>query len=66
VGVGYKWKALTFDISAVGTNVTHSNAAAAAAGLDCGEGENACFANGANSFYRVSKLVPVASITASF
>lgn len=71
VGVGYKWKALTFDISAVGTNISHSDAGRAAAGFgNCDEGEggisNSCFANTSNSIYRVSKLVPVASITASF
>lgn len=26
VGVGYKWKALTFDVSAVGTNISHADA----------------------------------------
>ncbi len=72
VGVGYKWKALTFDISAVGTNISHSDANRAALlggceDFDEGEGGNSNFCgNTANSLYRYGKLVPVASITASF
>jgi uncharacterized protein (TIGR02001 family) len=65
VGVGYKWKALTFDISAVGTNITHSDVRNYVGYV--GEEESGTFYdNTINSVYRVSKLVPVASITASF
>jgi uncharacterized protein (TIGR02001 family) len=63
VGVGYKWKALTFDISAVGTNISHSDADRFGAGFFGSEGEDAYISN---SFYRYGKLAPVASITASF
>ena len=56
VGVSYKWKALTFDISAVGTNISHANAAADA------------LATGTSTtyWYRPAKSVAVGSITASF
>jgi len=63
VGVGYKWKALTFDISVVGTNVSRSDANAfsvANAAANGGVGPSG------NSFYRLGKVVPVGSITASF
>lgn len=64
VGVGYKWKALTFDISAVGTNITHRDVGRTI-GFDEGEGGN--FRNNEiNSTYRYGKLAPVGSITASF
>jgi uncharacterized protein (TIGR02001 family) len=59
VGVTYKWKALAFDVSWVGTNVSHSNVRHDFA---CdGEEELSC-----NDYYRISKNVAVASITASF
>jgi len=59
VGVSYKWKALTFDISGVGTNVSHSDA------------RNNPFPDQTgtlNSFqtYRAGKSVVVGSISASF
>jgi len=53
VGVTYKYKALAFDLSLVGTNVSHKNAAAAPVTT-------------AFETYRASKAVPVFSITASF
>ncbi len=58
VGVSYKWKSLTFDVSAVGTNVSKAN-------IDTGFG---CTGNVAciNAFHRMSKTVAVASLTASF
>lgn len=65
VGVGYKWKSLTFDVSAVGTNISHHDAALGAISGGYTRGD-ADFGNAANSIYRVSKLVPVASITANF
>jgi uncharacterized protein (TIGR02001 family) len=57
-GVSYKWKALTFDISAVGTNISKSDVAATGAG--------AAGSYGNNSVYRYGKFAPVASLTASF
>lgn len=71
VGVGYKWKALTFDISAVGTNISRGdvrNQAGAPPSGDGGEGGPTLsqYNNGVNSVYRYGKLAPVASITASF
>ena len=57
-GVSYKWKALTFDISVVGTDVSKSNIDK---GFGC-LGSVACI----NSFNRMSKTVAVGSITASF
>lgn len=65
VGVGYKWKALTFDISAVGTNISRSDVRNFL-GTPSEGVTPAFYGNTVNSFYRVSKLVPVASITASF
>jgi uncharacterized protein (TIGR02001 family) len=62
-GMGYKWKALTFDISGVGTNITHKDGDRFAAGFFGSEGTSAYISN---SFYRYGKLAPVASITASF
>jgi uncharacterized protein (TIGR02001 family) len=53
-GVSYKWKALTFDISVVGTNIKRSDTAP----FD--------FAFGTNDFHRAAKAVPVGTITASF
>ena len=54
VGVSYKWKALTFDISAVGTNISRSDT----------RPFDAAF--GTDDFHRDAKLVPVGTITASF
>lgn len=58
VGASYKWKALTFDISAVGTDVSRSD-------IDRGFG---CFGDPVciNAFHRMSKTVVVGSVTASF
>jgi uncharacterized protein (TIGR02001 family) len=58
-GVSYKWKALTFDVSGVGTNVSHKNA------------RNNPFVDQTgtpSSFqtYRAAKAVVVGSISASF
>ncbi len=58
-GVGYKWKALTFDISAVGTNISKKDSISAAAQASFGVGSG-------RSVYRYGKIAPVASITASF
>jgi uncharacterized protein (TIGR02001 family) len=60
VGVGYRWKALTFDISAVGTNITHNDVAKTIPDDEDNRG------NEINRGYRYGKLAPVASITASF
>lgn len=57
-GVSYKWKALTFDISAVGTNITKNNVFQAT-----GYTPNTV---GNNNTYRYGKFAPVASLTASF
>ncbi|MDP9056165.1 MAG: TorF family putative porin [Pseudomonadota bacterium] len=57
-GISYKWKSLTFDISAVGTNISRSDVANAGLGA-VGSTLN-------NSTYRYGKLAPVGSITASF
>lgn len=59
VGVSYKWKALTFDISGVGTNVSHSDA------------RNNPFPDQTGTpspfqTYRAGKAVVVGSISASF
>jgi uncharacterized protein (TIGR02001 family) len=53
VGASYKWKALTFDISAVGTNIKRSYTAP----FDVG---------GSHDFWRSAKTMPVGTITASF
>jgi len=58
VGVSYKWKALTFDISAVGTNISKGDVANAT-GFAAGTVDN-------NNTYRYGKFAPVASLTASF
>ncbi len=58
VGVSYKWKMLTLDLSAVGTNVSKSDIAAS------GVGAVGSYSN--NSLYRYGKFAPVLSLTASF
>ena len=58
VGVSYKVKALTFDISAVGTNISKSDVVKSGAG--------AIGTAGNNSIYRYGKAAAVASLTASF
>jgi uncharacterized protein (TIGR02001 family) len=63
-GVGYKWKALTFDISGVGTNLSHSDADRFGASIFGEDEEGSSYAS--RSFYRYGKLAPVGSITASF
>ncbi len=74
-GVTYKWKALSFDISVVGTDLSRRDIANANFG---GVGANASCANGgfgevfdsvgscATYFRRPAKTVAVGSITASF
>ena len=57
-GVTYKYNALAFDVSLVGTDLSRSDIRK---GFGCGASA-AC----TNSFYRLSKPVAVASITASF
>ena len=54
VGAGYKWRALTFDLSVVGTDLTSRDTASADAAL------------GTTDFRRAAKTVLVGSITASF
>ena len=54
IGAGYKWKALTFDVSLVGTNLSRDDTRAADIAL------------GTSDFRRATKPVAVASITASF
>ena len=68
VGISYKWKALTFDISAVGTNVTKSDIAKVLFKNGPMKGNvNSQINSTANqSAYRYGKFVPVASLTASF
>ena len=56
-GVTYKWRALSFDASVVGTGLSRS---------DIKSGFGCLTAACTNSFYRLSKPVAVASITASF
>lgn len=58
VGVGYKWKSLTFDISAVGTDISKGTIAS------LGGGAVGSIPN--YSLYRPIKTVPVFSLTASF
>ena len=58
VGASYKWKALTFDLSLVGTDLSRS---ALNTGFGCA-GAAGCI----NANYRIGKAVPVGSITASF
>ena len=58
VGGSYKWKALTFDLSLVGSSLSH---AALNTGFACA-GVATCI----NANYRIGKAVPVASLTASF
>ena len=57
-GVTYKWRALAFDASLVGTDLSRSDINK---GFGCA-GNAAC----TNSYYRLSKPVAVASVTASF
>lgn len=67
-GVSYKWKALTFDISAVGTNIKHHDVSRTIPLTD-DEGvpvPEDIRHNQINSGYRYGKFAPVASITASF
>lgn len=66
VGVSYKYKALTFDLSLVGTNIGRSdtNKAFVATAPCAALGFN--LANCSNYWYRPAKSVAVGSITASF
>lgn len=57
-GVGYKWKSLTFDVSAVGTNISKTDARSYVGALAPDAAKV--------SVYRVGKAVPVFSVTASF
>jgi uncharacterized protein (TIGR02001 family) len=54
VGASYKWKALTFDVSLVGTNLKKSDTAPFDASF------------GTHDFHRAAKTAPVGTITASF
>ena len=58
VGVSYKVKSLTFDISAVGTDISKSDVAKSGAG--------AAGTAGNNNIYRYGKAAAVLSLTASF
>ena len=66
VGASYKYKALTFDISFVGTNIGRSdtNRAFVATAPCAALGFN--LANCSNYWHRPAKSVAVGSITASF
>ena len=57
VGAGYKWKNLTLDLSAVGTNITRSNIANIT---------GPALASVNTYYYRPAKSVAVLSLTASF
>jgi len=61
VGVTYKWKSLSFDISAVGTSLSKKDTTVF---IDEGEGGVAGF--GHNDYRRAAKIYPVGSISASF
>lgn len=54
VGAGYKWKALTFDLSVVGTNLSRNDT------------RTADLAAATTDFHRAAKSVLVGSVTASF
>ncbi|WP_425228879.1 TorF family putative porin [Sphingomonas sp.] len=54
VGAGYKWRALTFDLSLVGTDLSRADTRAADLAL------------GTTDFHRAAKPVVVGSVTASF
>jgi hypothetical protein len=54
VGAAYKWKALTFDLSVVGTNVSR------------GDTRSFDLAADTNDFHRAAKSVLVGSVSASF
>lgn len=58
-GASYKWKALTFDLSAVGTNISKSDAALAPLADQTGTANP-------QQTYRAAKSVAVLSMTASF
>ncbi|MBS0256029.1 MAG: hypothetical protein JSS36_12700 [Proteobacteria bacterium] len=58
VGASYKWKALTFDLSLTGTDLSRS---ALNKGFACANATPCIESN-----YRLGKAVPVASVTASF
>ncbi|MEY2944194.1 MAG: hypothetical protein RLY97_2208 [Pseudomonadota bacterium] len=62
VGVSYKWKMLTLDLSAVGTNISKSDVAKST-GLAWSTAAGS-YAN--TSTYRYGKFAPVLSLTASF
>lgn len=62
IGVTYTWKNLAFDLSAVGTNVTHASAANASKFV----GTFPFNYSVAQEIYRAGKPVPVISVTASF
>jgi uncharacterized protein (TIGR02001 family) len=65
VGVGYKWKALTFDVTYVGTDVKKSYTNSLAT-FDNGEGGTTFDSTLARGLHRAIKPVFVGSITASF
>lgn len=58
-GVAYKWKSLTFDVSAVGTNISHADAARSPLNDQTGT------ANPAQT-YRAAKSTVLLSMTAAF
>ena len=66
-GISYKYKALTFDISAVGTSISGKDISREFAQPICGpRGTAACYSGAVSFFHRPAKPVAVASITASF
>ena len=74
VGVSAKWKALTFDVSAVGTNVSRDDISKGfgpgyiipACGAGASSAAVACRSGQVDYYRRMSKMTVVASITASF
>jgi uncharacterized protein (TIGR02001 family) len=67
LGVAYKWKALTFDISVVGTNISKTDIANGFAGTSFGScAPTRCSAGDVSALHRMAKTVAVASLTASF
>jgi uncharacterized protein (TIGR02001 family) len=61
VGASYKWKALTFDVSVVGTDLSKRDT-----DVFLDDGEDGVLAVGHNDFRRAAKSVVVGTVTASF
>ena len=65
-GVSYKYKALTFDLSVVGTNISRSDTDRAFVSAAGCAGLGFTIATCSNYWHRPAKTVAVGSITASF